>query len=188
MKTASRLSVFTFAVALSGQTPPKDVTGWDKIKWGITLTDVRTAYNLPATAKEWPGAAAHCGDYPIAYCLPDRGPYIGIDPIEIGTIKMTDITVQAGYGSTKVVSVQLADFAGATGRGNGISDFDTLKTLLIQKYGSPANQETKRDDIGASVTTVLWTFPSTSILLSLRERSVIYLEYKATDKKALDKL
>jgi hypothetical protein len=99
-----------------------------------------------------------------------------------------DATVQAGYGSTKVVSVQLADLAGALRSGNGIRDFDTLKMLLIQKYGTPANQETKKDEIGAHVTTVLWAFPSTAILLSLREETVIYLEYKAADKKALDKL
>ena len=188
MKIGARLLVASFAVALLGQTPPKDVSGWDKIKWGMTLAEVRSAYNLPATTKEWPGREAGCFDSPIHYCLPDRGPYIDMDdPIEIGDIKMKP-KVKAGYGSTKVVSVELADFGGATGSRNGVRNFDTLKTLLIQKYGAPVTQETKLDDIGAHVKTVLWTFPSTAITLSLREEKVIFLEYKMTDKKALDKL
>jgi hypothetical protein len=99
-----------------------------------------------------------------------------------------EVTVQAGYGSAKVVSVELVDLAGGLVEGHGIRNFDTLRTLLIQKYGTPANQETKLDDIGAHVTTVLWTLPSTAIRLSLREEKGIFLEYKATDKKALDKL
>jgi hypothetical protein len=36
VKTVSLMSVLVaFAITLSGQTPPKDVSGWDKIKWGI---------------------------------------------------------------------------------------------------------------------------------------------------------
>jgi hypothetical protein len=188
MKTGVRLGVFLeCAFALLGQAKPNDVYGWDKVKWGMTLAEVRSVYTS-RTSEESPGRFAECSDVPVHNCLPDRGPHIDLlDPVEIGDIKM-DATVQAGYGSTNVASVQLADLAGSLRSGNGIRDFDILKTLLIQKYGSPADQETKRDEIGTRVTTVLWAFPSTAILLSLREDTVVYLEYKATDRKALDKL
>jgi hypothetical protein len=188
MKTMIRLGVLSaLVVALYGQAKPKDVDGWDKVKWGMTLAEVRSAYSS-RTTEEYPGAAAKCFDSPIHYCLSDRGPYVRLlDRIEIGPTTM-EVTVQAGYGSAKVVSVELVDLAGGLVEGHGIRNFDTLRTLLIQKYGTPANQETKLDDIGAHVTTVLWTLPSTAIRLSLREEKGIFLEYKATDKKALDKL
>lgn len=185
MKISIRFGLMiALAASASGQTKPKDVDGWGKIKWGMTLAEVRSLYSVPVSTKEWPETAARCLDSPIPSCLPDRGPYIFLDSVEVGDIKMK-VTVQAGYKSTKVVSVQLADLNGASGTGNGVRNFDTLKTLLIQKYGTPVNQETKIDDIGAHITTVLWTFTSTSILLTLREQKVIYLEYGATDKKAL---
>jgi hypothetical protein len=106
----------------------------------------------------------------------------GVAHVDIGGIKM-QADVKTDYRSAKVNSVELSEFSE-----NGISDFDTLKTLLIQKYGAPTSQETKLDDIGAHVKTAVWTFPSTAITLSLREGKVIYLDYKMTDKKALDVL
>ncbi len=38
------------AVALSGQLKPKDVDGWDKIKWGMTIAQARSAYGIEAQA------------------------------------------------------------------------------------------------------------------------------------------
>jgi hypothetical protein len=56
----------------------------------------------------------------------------------------------------------------------------------MQKYGTPARDETKTK-FGDLMHDVLWTFPSTSILLELGKVSVD-VDYMATDKKALDVL
>ena len=37
-----------FAIALHGQSAPKDIAGWDKIKWGMTMAEARAAYNVDA--------------------------------------------------------------------------------------------------------------------------------------------
>lgn len=167
----------------TAQVPPKDVTGWGKVKWGMTLTEVKSAYR-PSILNEFPGQAASCSEYPMHYCVPDRGPFLEMsDPTEIGDIKM-HVKIQAAYKSTKIIGVELSDLIGK----NGPDNFDTLKALLIQKYGAPSNQETKIDEIGAHVRSILWTLPSTAILLTIRQEATLFLEYKATDKKALDKL
>jgi hypothetical protein len=173
------LIVITAASSAYGQVPPKDVFGWGKIKWGMTLADVKSAYKLPASTNEFPETKAECFHQPMDYCLPDRGSHFSMDAVDVGDIHM-GVTVEAAYGSTKVANVRLSDFAGASKNGVGIRDFDALRIMLIQKYGPIANQETKLDEIGARVTTVLWTFPSTAIILSLREQSVVYLEYRAS--------
>lgn len=184
MQRQSKLLVsLSIVVTAFAQTPPKDVVGWGKIRWGMTFAEVRSALS-PSEMNEFPGQAASCSDYPIHYCAPDRGPYLESNEItEIGGIEL-HLMIQAAYKSTKVVSVQLADLNGK----NAVENFDSLKTMLIQKYGPPANQETKIDDIGAHLKTALWTFPTTTILLTLREQATIFLDYKATDKKALEKL
>jgi hypothetical protein len=45
MKAASRLCIAgAFAITLLGQTPPRDVDGWGKIKWGMTSAEASQAY------------------------------------------------------------------------------------------------------------------------------------------------
>jgi hypothetical protein len=60
--------------------------------------------------------------------------------------------------------------------------------MLIQKYGPPASEEAKRGENFRLLKTVLWTFPSTSILMTLEQSASlpnlgnIILDYTATDK------
>jgi hypothetical protein len=35
-----------------GQTKPKDIDGWGKIKWGMTFAEASAAYNVSAPVKE----------------------------------------------------------------------------------------------------------------------------------------
>src|ERR1700721_2573422 len=57
MKTAVHLVALTvFAIALNGQSQPKDVAGWDKIKWGMTIAEARAAYSIdtqPEKKDDW---------------------------------------------------------------------------------------------------------------------------------------
>jgi hypothetical protein len=169
----------------NAQVAPKDVSGWGKIKWGMTMADVKAAYKLSPSTRESPETKAECFHQPMDYCLPDRGAHFEMDPVDVGDIHM-GVTVESAYGSPRVNAVRLSDFLGTPQNGIGMRHFEELKIMLLQKYGPAASQETKTDEIGASVATTLWTFPSTAIILSLRERSVVYLEYRAG--KPSDKL
>ncbi len=166
-----------FAGVAAGQEKPKDVDGWGKIKWSMTIADVRAAYNAQSQAE-----------------TNEYWTNVTLDPVKVGDISMK-ASAGAKHGSERVTQVRLwlsfglpSDPATA-----GFHDFDTLRTLLIQKYGSPINEETKRE-YGDPVKTVLWTFPSTSITLKLDQKAsapnlgTITLQYMATDKKALDVL
>jgi hypothetical protein len=160
------------AVVLYGQAKPKDIDGWDKIKWGMTLADARSVYGVdskPESSDSWT--------------------LLNLNPVKVGDIEMG---VQAGarHGGEKIVLVRLSSFFGLPSSAPlaGPQDFDTLETTLIQKYGHPANEEETRGENSHLIKTVLWTFPSTSILLTLEQSASlpnlgnIYLDYSATDK------
>jgi hypothetical protein len=164
MKTAIRFGAFiALAFALLGQVPPKDVDGYDKIKWGMTIAEVRSAYDVTA---------------------PVQNRSLPLPPVKINNIEMRAYA-STNEGTERISKVALlwgfndAGFSGPYG-------FSTIKALLIQKYGPPINEETKIQ-YGDQTKTALWTFPSTTILLTFRP-AYINLEYTETDKKALDKL
>jgi hypothetical protein len=166
--TAVRLcAVAALAVALYGQPKPKDVDGWDKIKWGMTIGDARSAYAIDAKSES-----------------KDNWTLLELSPVKIAGVEMS-FQVGARQGAEKIALVRLWSFFGlpSSPPSAGAQDFDTLKTALIGKYGQPADEETKRGENFRLMKTVLWTFPSTSILLSLEQSASlpnlgnIYLDY-----------
>jgi len=165
-------ALVALAVALRGQPKPKDVDGWDKIKWGMTIAQARSAYGV-ATQPE----------------RKDNWTLLDLKPVKVVGIEM-GVQVGAGPGSRKITLVRLWSFFGLPSSPPlaGPQDFDTLKTMLIQKYGPPANEEAKRGENFRLLKTVLWTFPSTSILLTLEQSSSlpnlgnIFVEYTAIDR------
>jgi hypothetical protein len=169
---AVRLGVLAaLAVALSAQPKPKDLDGWDKIKWGMTIADARSVYGVdtqPESNDNWTLVTLH--------------------PVKLGNIEM-GVQIGARHGSDKVSLVRLWSFFGLPSSPPmaGPQDFDTLKTMLIQKYGPPASEETKRGENFRLLKDIHWTFPSTSVLLSLEQSASlpnlgnIFLEYTAKD-------
>lgn len=158
-----------FAVALSGQAQQRDVEGWGKIRWGMTIADASQAYVIDRHEdnESWSQLIAQ--------------------PVMIGDITMR-VSIGARHGSEQISRVRL--WTNLSGR-NGSEDFDTLKTQLIQKYGPPIDGDTRTEGTN-SIRTCLWTFPSTSIRLTVTQgpnsQGRIDLEYKATDRNALDAL
>ena len=154
-----------FAVALSGQAQPRDIDGWGKIRWGMTIADAGQAYVIDRHEDN------------------DRWSQLIVQQMMIGDITMR-VSIAAKHGSEQISRVRLSVNSGA-------EDFDTLKTQLIQKYGPPIDGETRTEGTD-TIRTFLWTFPSTSIRLTLTQRpnnqSRIEVEYNATDKTALDAL
>jgi hypothetical protein len=167
----------TLAAALQGQTKPKEVDGWDKIKWGMTIAEARAAYDIGAQPKET-----------------DTWTLLELNPIKMGGVEM-GVQVGARQGTARISEVTLWSFFGLPSSPPlaGPRDFDTLRTMLIQTYGQPAGEEEKRGDNSHLIKTVVWTFPSTSILLKLEQSAslpnlgTIYLDFTANDTKVLGK-
>ncbi|MGP0071684.1 MAG: hypothetical protein ACLPWF_07090 [Bryobacteraceae bacterium] len=164
-------------VALYGQPQPedaklKDLGGWDKIRWGMTMAEVRAAYGIdtePETKDGWT--------------------LLQLKPVKIGGVEM-GVQVGARQDAGKIASVKLWSYFGipTAGPSAGPQDFDTLRTILIEKYGAPASEESKRGENFRLIKTVLWTFPSTSVQMTLEQSSSlpslgnIFVEYTATGK------
>jgi hypothetical protein len=170
-------TVVVLAVALYGQaapkdSKPKDIDGWDKIKWGMTIAEARSAYGIDAQPE-----------------TKDNWTLLLLNPVKVAGVEM-GVQVGARQGAGKISLVRLWSFFGLPSSAPvaGPQDFDTLRTMLVQKYGHPASEEATRGENFRLLKTVLWKFPSTSILLTLEQSSSlpnlgnIYLEYTATDK------
>src|ERR1041385_7670763 len=116
------------AVTLWGQTPIRDVNGWGKIIWGMTLADAGRAYviNRHDDNETWSQLLA--------------------EPVEVGDITLR-VAIGARHGSEQVSRVRLWTNIGAgdAAQSAGARDFDTLKIQLIQKYGPPVDGETNTE-------------------------------------------
>lgn len=161
-----------FAGLAIGQTAPKDVEGWGKIKWGMTIAEARAAYEITTQPQ----------------ANPNGWTTLTLPPIKIANLEMF-VDAGARPGTDKISEVNLGLGFDDPGYPSG---FDKLKALLIQKYGPPISDETKVAqphtlDAGHTIRDVLWTFPSASITLKLRPASIA-IEYAAIDKKAQDAL
>jgi len=168
-----RLGVLAaFAVALYGQPKPKDVGGWDKITWNMTIAEARSAYAIDAQPES-----------------NDNWMLLKLKPVKIGDVEM-GVEAAARLSSEKITLVRLWSLFGVptAAPSAGPQDFDTLKTILTQQYGHPASEEVKRGENFRLIKTVLWSFPSTSILMTLEQSAslpnlgTIYLDYTPTEK------
>jgi hypothetical protein len=145
-----------------------DPGGWDKVKWGATLDEVRGLYE-----NSQPDAG-----HPDQIKIPDIKVYTPSFDMQA--------TVRTDAGKVSSVTLSLSDEklkSAALGRGVA---FDIVKRLLIEKYGPPANETTGLVS-GLRETKLLWSFPSTSIEL-LYSESVqfnncgVYISYRQVRK------
>jgi len=162
------LALLSFA--LYGQPKPQDITGWDKIHWGMTVAEARSAYAIdaqPETHDDWT--------------------LLQLKPVKMAGVEM-GVQVGAKNGANGITLARLWSYFGLATSAPGASaqDFDTLRAALIQKYGDPAKEESKRGENFRLIKTVLWTFPSTSVLMTLEQSSPlpnlgnIILDFTAT--------
>jgi hypothetical protein len=69
------------AVPLIGQIKPKDTDGWGKVRWGMTIAEVRTAYNINAPTQ-----------------ATERWTSLPLGPIKVGDVEMdTSAECQARF-------------------------------------------------------------------------------------------
>ncbi len=141
------------SVALHGQSKPKDIAGWDKIRWGMTIAEARAAYSVDTQPEK-------NGDWTLLKLNPTR-----LAGVEMG------VQVGARAGTEKITAITLWSYFGLVNSApsSGPQDFDTLKTLLTQEYGQPADEKTERGLNFRSIKTVLWKFPSTSVQITMEQ-------------------
>jgi hypothetical protein len=154
MKTAVLLAAYTvFAIALYGQSQPKDVAGWDKIKWGMMIAEARAAYSVDTQPEK-----------------KDDWTVLRLNPTKMAGVEM-GVQVSARTVTEKITAITLWSYFGLVNSASsaGPQDFDTLKTLLSQEYGPPAEEKTERGLNFRSIKTVLWKFPSTSVQMTMEQ-------------------
>jgi hypothetical protein len=81
------------------------------------------------------------------------------------------VQVSARAGTDKITAITLWSYFGLVNSASsaGPQDFDTLKTLLSQEYGPPAEEKAERGLNFRSIKTVLWKFPSTSVQMTMEQ-------------------
>ncbi len=174
---SSLLLAVLITVPLIAQVP-SDVDGWTKITWGMTVEQAKTALQ---------GSTVKTVFTPI----PEKKSVfrLRVLDVHIGDVKL-HASVATAQGSEEVNAVVLLSDSITASQNNRGAEFDTLKQLLIQKYGAPKSEDVRRG-VGV-VKSVLWTFPSTTIRLTQSEFGssvgTVAIHYDAVDRKSLDLL
>lgn len=160
---------------VSGQNRPTDVDGWGKVKWGMTLAQIKALYSAVSEESN------------------EFWDHLTLPAITVSDVKMS-VSVGAKHGRDKVALVSLLETFGLPDSPQlaSASDFEALKSSLISKYGQP-NSEDVKVEYGDKVTLVMWNFPSTSITLRLKRAAtinagILSVDYRAVDKQASDVL
>jgi hypothetical protein len=184
-KTAALAIVLLMAFAVVAAVQPRDVDGWGKIKWGMTVAQVRAAYGGQA---ESPDGESRDDKNPDKDKFVDR---LIIKKLTVGDTEM-NASIASLSGSDRIVRVSLSPTAPLLTVGSGGAAYQDLKTSLTRKYGRPSSVD-KEDDDQIIAYSAKWIFPSTEIILSWIEvkqvgHGVLNLIYTSADKKALDVL
>jgi len=122
--------VAALAVVLYGQPKPKDVDGWDKIKWGMTIADARSTYRIdtqPESRDNWMLLQLH--------------------PVKMGNVEV-GVQVGARTDTAKITSIRLWSFFGAPNSAPNASpqDFD----MTPEEFAAATTPDPGTDDVGSS--------------------------------------
>jgi hypothetical protein len=131
-----------------GETPLRDVAGWQTARWGMSPAEVKAALLLIDCPRAKPRSAT--GLLYTAFVL----------PTEIGGI---EYRVGLDFDTARGTLEQVRFAPKATGAARAA--FESLRTLLAEKYGTPA--EVRRHAADAQLH---WAFPSTVIRLRWARR------------------
>ncbi|MCH7518087.1 MAG: hypothetical protein IH964_03575 [Candidatus Dadabacteria bacterium] len=151
ISTAALMVFLISSLSLNAATNPKDVYGWDNVKWGMTGEEVQDALGKEAKKRE----AKHDKK---------EGMYAGL---ELKGIKMGSGSFRASFwmdeDSKKLKRIVFVP-EGQPAQFEWAETFITLENYLVEKYGDPDIEETSNDP-GTSAERV-WNFPSTEIEMS----------------------
>lgn len=168
----TRRVLFFLAIAMSSRgafaqagATPKDVDGWNKVKWSMSLAEAKAAI--------------------------DESQKVRVVDIELGISLSAARSTPDRYHALSQ-PVALVALTAVTDKAQTGNAYETVKLLLIEKYGVPVS-DTAVPDLGVLEHRASWSFPSTRIVLTWREgpQSMIgFLElvYTAADQKSRDAL
>ncbi len=146
------LAVFVILpLSLNAATKPKDVYGWDNVKWGMTGEEVQAVLGKEIKKRD----AKH-----------DKKDGMYAD-LELKGIKMGKGSFRASFwmdeDSKKLKRIVFVP-EGQPAQYEWAETFVDLENYLVEKYGDPDLEETSNDP-GTSAERV-WDFPSTEIEMS----------------------
>jgi hypothetical protein len=175
------IALVALARIAAAQVPPKDVSGWGKIKWTMTPSQAKAVYgpDLHEPVGKPPSGCAVLVKGPEPRCLV-------IDSLPVGEVTLRAVLSTGESDHLRQVALYLPSGTKENGA------FGTLLNGLTQKYGSPAHRDSKV--VGTEKReSATWIFPSTTIELywgreELVDFDFLSLTYKAADKKAQDTL
>jgi hypothetical protein len=164
------LAIFLISsLSLSATTKPKDVYGWDKVRWGMTGEEVRAVLGKGVQERN----AKH-----------DKKEQMFTD-LELKGIKMGKGSFRATFwmdeDSNKLKRIVFVP-EGEPAQYELAETFIDLENYLVEKYGDPDLEETSNDP-GTSAERE-WDFPSTVIDMSylmLEGSELLLLVFSGTD-------
>lgn len=178
MKTLTALLLISAAYA---QNPGHTLNGWGPITWGMTVAEARAALPEATPSTEIPGPAFTFIERLTA-------------PVTVGAIAGR-ASIQSARGASTITSVTLtmADVQHTPAQRTAV--YTELKSMLLQKYAAPRDEQTRPNGTGSIHRTVNWNFDTTSITLLWSEGSgrgnvfgYVTIQYRALDRTALDVL
>jgi hypothetical protein len=182
MKGAALICSLVLLDMAFAQQKPRDVYGWGKIRWGMTV----------AQAKEVYGAGVRVSH--------DKGENEENEKLVIDNFKIGDVSMKVSIQTETPNSDQIKSVKMTMPAENFLDKAETrswpyvsLLNALTLKYGKPARTERETDEPVVS-DSATWIFPSTTISLQRIESNgaarfgLVNLVYWATDKKAVNAL
>jgi hypothetical protein len=168
---ASVALIFAPAMAAPIFAQPQDVSGWGKIKWGVTIDEAKALYPdlRPIQETRGTGQALIFNDFEL-----DPSQAANITFYAEKTMGITDILLMFTKVGGKVGGMDIESLPGSLPAKTRREIFDDMKKLLLEKYGAPKSDE-NRIEGGFERTTMIWIFPSTLIEFQLSQ-SVRYAQ------------
>jgi len=138
------------SLSLNAATKPKDVYGWDNLKWGMTGAEVQAVLGKEVKKRN------------VKHDKKDRM-YANL---ELTGIKMGKGSFRASFWMDEDHKLKRIVFVpqGEPTQYEWAETFVSLESYLVEKYGDPDLEETSNDP-GTSAERV-WNFPSTEIEIS----------------------
>lgn len=169
----------------AGQTPKsKDIDGWGKVRWNMTITQAKAAYGSQVEDSDTPPNA---DDFYTRRLM--------IKNFDLGGIPVK-VSICTRPNSDRIKSV-LLEMPDGVERDARSSAYTTLLNSLTAKYGSPTRRDDKeskepgKEYLDTRTKAANWMLRSTVINLVWIESKylgILSLQYEAPDKKVIDAL
>lgn len=176
LRTAALTAFSVCAVCLYAQ-PTRDVSGWGKLKWGMTVEQAKAEYG---------------GTFEVVPDKENTRPSITIKDFEVGRL-LLEVSVVAVFGPT-IDNITLVPQPHKDWSYSRQQNFELLKVLLIEKYGAPTHVDRMPnfaydDEPDGTKEVVVWALPSTTIKLLWTEQKnktgSLFVEYTPPNRKFL---